>query len=382
MQRLSFLSVFFFMIAAISTAAAQQSSAPLPTPAITGPLQAAPPITIHAGPLGKLSLNGVLSGMGLTQTSPLPGDQSAQAELTNAQIFLQKTDGWAQFYVQAGAYNIPVLGTTILSTQSTVSDLFGPVPVAYLKLAPNKNTSVLIGSLPAIMGAEGTFDFQNMNVERGLLWNQENSINRGIQLNQTVGKLSAAVSWNDGYYSNRYSWLSGSLTYSNGPHSLSFSGMGNLSQTAFRNLATPVQNNGSMYALIYTYTKGKWIVQPYWQYGDVPTNLKAGIPQGASAQGAALLLSRTLSHGWSFAGRGEYLATTGSTAQDSVNLLYGPGSTAWSLTATPAWQEQRFFARGDVSLVHAMSITDGSAFGKSGSIQNQFRGIVEIGLLF
>lgn len=384
MRNKSLVALLVIFLAAVPQAFTQQSAAPapLPTPAIAGPLQAAPPITIDAGRFRKLSLNGVLSGMGLTQSNPVAGDQSAQAELSNAQIFLQKTAGWAQFYLQAGAYNIPVLGTTILSTQSTVSDLFGPVPVAYLKLVPDKNTSVLIGSLPAIMGAEATFDFQNMNVERGLLWNQENSINRGIQLNQSVGKLSAAISWNDGYYSNRYSWLSGSLTYATGPHAIEFAAMGNLSQTRFRNLATLVQNNSSMYGLIYTYTKGRWIVQPYWQYGDVPANRKAGIPHGASAQGAALLINRTLSRGWSLAGRGEYLATTGSSADGSVNLLYGPGSAAWSLTATPSWQKQRFFARGDVSLVHAMSITSGDAFGKSGSNTNQFRGVLEIGLLF
>ena len=48
--------------------------------------------------------------------------------------------------------------------------------------------------------------------------------------------------------------------------------MGNLGQTAFQTAATPVQNNSSMYAVIYTYTKGSWIVQPYFQYTDVPTN--------------------------------------------------------------------------------------------------------------
>jgi len=384
MQKTFFFAILVIIFAAHLNAFAQQSSAPAPlaTPAITGPLQAAPPIEIDAGPLGKLSLNGALTGMGLTQTDPMAGDQSGQAELTNAQIFLQKTDGWAQFYVQAGAYNIPALGTAILSTQTTVSALFGPVPVVYLKLVPRKDTSVLLGSLPAIMGAEGTFDFQNMNIERGLLWNQENSINRGVQINQTLGKLTASLSSNDGYYSNRYSWLSGSLTYANGPHSLEFAAMGNLSQTAFRTIATPVQNNGSMYAVTYTYTKGKWIVQPYWQYGDVPANLKAGVANGASAQGGAILLNRTLSHGWSISGRGEYLATTGTAAQGSVNLLYGPGSAAWSLTATPTWQRQRFFTRGDLAMVRATSITAGDAFGKLGNNQNQFRGVMEVGLLF
>src|ERR1019366_4852134 len=266
-----------------STPPTQQPTTPppapvaLPTPSITGPLQGLPPAIFDAGPFGKIAVNGVLSGMGLWQSNHSPGDQSTQAALSNGQVFLQKTDGWFQFYLQAGAYNIPALGTPFLATGKAVSDLYGPLPVAFLKLAPQKgvwkNTSILIGALPTLMGAEYTFTFENMNIERGLLWNQENAVNRGIQVNQTMGKFTASLSWNDGYYSNRYSWLSGSLTYANGPHSLSFIGMGNLGQTAFQTLATPVQNNSTMYAAIYTYTKGAWIIQPYYQYSNVPTNL-------------------------------------------------------------------------------------------------------------
>src|SRR5437868_11068981 len=44
---------------------APAAAAPLPTPAITGPLQELPPATFEAGPFGKLSANGFLSGMGL-----------------------------------------------------------------------------------------------------------------------------------------------------------------------------------------------------------------------------------------------------------------------------------------------------------------------------
>ena len=246
---------------------ASAASAPAPTalntPAITGPLQAAVPIVFDGGPLGKLNLNGIVSGIGLWQGNHIPGDNPTQAALGNGQVFIQKTTDWWQFYVQAGAYNILALGTPFLPTEKAINNLYGPVPVAYLKLAPAKNTSILVGALPTLMGAEYTFDFENMNVERGLLWNQENAINRGIQVNQTLGKFTASLSWNDGYYSNRYSWLSGSLAYVDGPHSVSFIGMGNLGQTAFQTLATPVQNNSVMYAAIYTYTKGNWIVQPY-----------------------------------------------------------------------------------------------------------------------
>ena len=186
----------------------------------------------------------------------VPGNNSTQAALSNGQIFIQKTDGWFQFYLQAGAYNIPALGAPFLATDKTVTNLYGPVPVAYLKLQAGKNTSILVGALPTLIGAEYTFTFENMNIARGLLWNQENAVNRGIQVNQTMGKVTASLSWNDGFYSNRYSWLTGSLTYANGPHSLAFVAGGNLGKTAFQSYATPVQNNGSIYNVIYTYTQG------------------------------------------------------------------------------------------------------------------------------
>jgi len=356
--------------------------APLTTPSITGPLQAAPPYIFDAGPLCKLNLNGAVSGIGIWQGNHVSGDKSTQAALSNGQLFLQKTDGWWQFYVQAGAYTISSLGTPFISTEKAVTDLYGAVPVAYLKLVPGKNTSVLVGALPTLMGSEYTFDFENMNIQRGLLWNQENAINRGVQINQTLGKFSASLSWNDGYYSNRYSWLSGSLTYANGPHSLVFVGMGNLGQTAFQTFATPVQNNSEMYALEYAYTKGSWIIQPYYQYSHVPTNPTVGVARGASTQSGAVLVSRTFKHGFSLAGRGEYITTSGSKADGAVNLLYGPGSAAWSLTATPTYQHQRFFMRGDISFVRATSITWGDAFGPAGTNPNQPRGVLEVGLLF
>jgi len=361
--------------------ASAPSAAPLSTPAITGPLEAAPPIEI-GGERMKLDLNGIVSGIGLWQSNHVPGDEVWQAALSNGQVFVQKTTGWWQFYLQAGAYNILALGTPFLPTEKALNNLYGPVPVGFLKLVPGKNMSILVGALPTLMGAEYTFDFENMNIERGLLWNQENAVNRGIQFNQTLGKFTASISWNDGYYSNRYSWLSGSLTYVNGPHSVAFAAMGNLGLTPWQTLATPVQNNGSMYALIYTYTKGKWILQPYFQYGSVPTNSAVGVLHGALTNGGALLLSRKFRRGFSLAGRGEYIASTGSTAQNSVNLLYGPGSSAWSITLTPTYQYDRLFVRGDLSFVRANSTTPGNAFGTAGTNPNQPRGVIEAGFLF
>ncbi len=363
-------------------AAAPAGPMPLPTPAITGPLSNLPPAIFDAGPFGKLAVNGVFSGMGLVQSNPIPGDDNKQAALSNGQIFIQKTDGWFQFYLQAGGYNLPALGAPYLSTRDTISGLYGALPVAFVKLQAGKNTSVMVGSLPTLMGAEYTFTFENMNIERGLLWNQENAVNRGIQVNQTMGKVAASFSWNDGFYSNRYNWLSGSLTYTNGAHALAFVGMGNAGQTKFQTLATPLQNNSTMYSLVYTYTKGPWIIQPYYQYSNVPTNAKIGVTKGASANGFAVLASRAFSHGFSLPLRFEYISSSGSVKEGSVNLVYGPGSGATSFTVTPTYQKGGFFVRGDVSFVHANSLVSGAGFGTNGNDASQFRAMGEVGFIF
>ncbi len=365
-------------------AAPADAPAPLSTFVLTGPLQWLPPATFDAGPLGKLSVNGILTGFAQFEDNAVPGDDKAQATLSNGQIFIQKADGKYQWYVQAGAYTMPTLGTPFMNAQNTVSNFFGPVPVAYLKLPVGKTTQFLIGSLPTLMGAESTFTYQNFNIERGLIWNQENAINRGIQVNQTLGKyVAASVSWNDGYYSNRYSWLSGSVTLTKGPHVLVYDGMGNLGQTAYQTAATPVQNNSYMHAVIYTYTKGPWIISPYFQYSKLPTNAKVGVPTGTSATGGALNVSYAFKSGFSLPARVEYLTSSGSATDGSVNLLgFGAGSGGVTFTATPTYQKGGMYLRSDLALVHATNYTPGAVFGTTGTDANQFRAVLEFGFIF
>jgi len=373
--------------AAATPAPAAPATAPTPlsTFVLTGPLQWLPPATFDAGPLGKLSVNGIITGFAQFQNNSVPGDDKAQATLSNGQIFIQKADGKLQYYIQAGAYTMPTLGLPFMNAQNTVSNTFGPVPVAYLKYQVAKNTQFLLGSLPTLMGAESTFTYQNFNIERGIVWNQENAINRGIQMNQTLNKyLSASISWNDGYYSNRYSWLSGSATFTKGPHSLVYDGMGNLGQTVYVTSAMPAyQNNGSMHAVIYTYTKGPWIISPYFQYGKVPASAKVGVAKGTSATGGAANVSYAFKKGFSLPARVEDLTSSGSATDGSVNLLnFGAGSAGTTFTATPTYQKGGMFVRGDLAWMHASNYTAGSVFGAKGTDANQFRGVLEFGFIF
>jgi hypothetical protein len=66
-------------------------------------------------------------------------------------------------------------------------------------------------------------------------------------------------------------------------------------------------------------------------------------------------------------------------AAQTVNLLYGSGSSAWSATVTPTFQDHAFFARADFSVVRANGVTAGDGFGPGGLNQTQ---LIELGFLF
>ena len=354
--------------------------APLPNPSMSGPLQTAVPHEVEGG---KLAVTGILSGIGWTEGNHITGDDATHYDVSNAQLFVQKTSGWWQFYLQGGAYNLPAIGVPFLSTSDTVKNIYGPFPQGYLKLVKG-NFNVEVGALPTLIGAEYTFSFQNMNVERGLLWNQENAVNRGIQLNWTHKKLTTSVSWNDGFYSNRYTWFIGSLTYAlNSANTLSFVAGGNAGAYAKSTLATPLYlNNSEMYNLIYTYSHGAWVIQPYFQYTNVPTNTNIGITQGAGTKGGAVLATYNFKRGFSLAVRPEYIKSTGSVSSGTINLLYGPGSGAFGFTVTPTYRKDAFFLRGDLAIVHATDMTAGLGFGTAGQSANQPRGVLEAGFMF
>ncbi len=308
---------------------------------MSGPLAFSPtPMSVNLGPLGKNYITGVLSGLGFEQSNPVPGNRNGQIDLSNAQIMIQKTDGLLQYYVQVGAYTLPALGSQFISVTNTNPDFFGPVPQAFIKIAPTSNFSIEGGKLPTLIGAEYTFSFENMNIERGLLWSQEPAVSRGVQANYTWGPVAFAISFNDGYYSDVFNWISGSATWTiNSSNTLVFAAGGNAGSTGRSTIATPLaQNNSSIYDIIYTYSSGPWTITPYVQWSHVPKNVYFGFQQDAWTYGAAALANYTFNSHFSLAGRIEYIGSTGSLSEGAPNLLYGPGSKAMSLTLTPTFQ--------------------------------------------
>jgi hypothetical protein len=382
-------------------AAAATPVPPLSSPAMTGPLVMASPNEINLpkyvpflselpAPIATLfdfDVNGVVSGLGFFQNHAVVGDPYNRIDVSNVEAIIQKADGLIQYYVQVGGYSFPIVGNPYINMTKSVNRLYGVLPEAYIKIVPTDSFSIEAGNLPTLFGAEYTFTFENMNIERGLLWNQENVINRGVQLNYTYGPLAASVSWNNGFYSHSYTWVDGSLAWTINPqNTLTLVGGGNAGFAKSNNFATPLlNNNGQIYNVIYTYNAAPIVITPYFQETNIPFNPDIGVLKSTQTLSGAILASYAITDMISVAGRAEYIGTTGnenSPKGSAANLLYGVGSDAWSLTLTPTFQWKQFFFRGEVSYVQANSYAPGAVFGKEGKNNSQVRGLVETGVIF
>lgn len=397
-------------LASVAPAQAQQAAPapaapaanPMAMPSMAGPITANQnPYSVDLGPiLGKNYITGAITGMGFAQNNTVPGGgtpagHSTGADLTNGSVEIQKVDGLVQYYIQAGAYSFPVVGVPYTDASHTNSATFGPVPLAYAKLVPNSSLSFEVGKLPTLIGEELPFTYENLNIQRGLLWNQENLINRGIQANYSVGPLSFSLSLNDGFYTKRYTYLTGLAQWTvTSADTLILAGGGNT-----KTVDAPVNGSGPVSPvantqqvdLSYTHTQGPWMLNPYVQYTHTPALPGAGVISGGSTIGAALLATYTFDPsmtvggfslgGFSLPARVEYITSHGNA--NSPNLVgYGPGSNAWEITVTPTYQYNIFFARPELSYIAATSTTAGSSFGTNGNTKNQFRALMEAGVVF
>ena len=334
---------------------------------------------------GKIYVSGAVTAIALSDTPRFAGEKSVISDISNAQVFVQKVDGAFQFFVDAGAYSFPTVGVPYLTAGNTNSATFGALPLGFIKLVSG-NFSIQAGKLPTLIGAEYGFTYENMNISRGLLWNQEPLVSRGVQANYTAGPLALSASWNDGFYSNRYNWGSASAAWTiNSSNTLALVFGGNFGTTDYGASATPIyQNNDKqIWNLIYSFTSGPWIAQAYGQYADTASGTSIGIGKATSTSGFGVLVNYAVPNtSWNLSARLEDISSSGSTTDGSVNLLYGVGSKAWSFTITPTYQSGIFFTRGEISFVGASSTTRGSVFGSSGTSTSQTRFAIETGILF
>ncbi|MBX9663432.1 hypothetical protein [Novosphingobium sp.] len=123
-------------MSAVSTLAANaahaEEAAPPPAllPALAGPLSYNPdPISVDVAG-SKLYVTAIGSGYFGTQSNSTPGVADSFADLSNAQVIVQKPEGVFQFLVQAGLYNQETLGAAFVKSTDYTKNSYGVVPQA------------------------------------------------------------------------------------------------------------------------------------------------------------------------------------------------------------------------------------------------------------
>lgn len=347
----------------------------------------------HDDSLGDWRAFVAATGLAVAQSNTSNASPKDFGDVSNAQVMIQKTSGWLQLFAMGGAYSQPALAGNYTRAYTQTDGTWGFFPVGWISLAPSDEWRLDIGKIFAIGGGENTFTYQNINVQRGLLWTQTNVVTRGMQLNYTGSAFSANLAWTDGSYSNTYNWVSGQVTVPiNERHGVNVSWTGSVSANAMNTMATPLlQNNSQITTLNYAYNSPHWSVTPYLQMTVVPAAPQVGILGSSGTQGAAILGTyrfnpteggKPAKQNISLPLRLEYLNSWGNSGVSSSNLMYGPNSAAWSATLTPTWQRGALFARLEGSYVRALNITQGSAFGLNGNANGQARVMLEAGILY
>lgn len=343
--------------------------------------------------IGDWEINAALTGLGAIQSNAIANDPRNYGDVSNAQVIIDKPTGLLQLFAIAGYYSIPDLSTNYVRAATQTRTTWGALPVAYANIVPSDNWSLYIGKLFSLGGAEGTFSYENINIQRGLLWGQTNSITQGMQLNYQDDTWSTSLAWSDGADSGKYNWAGLSAGYKVTPQTtITAIWNGSLSGNPADSARTPLlQNNSQITNLLFSYKADSWGFTPYLQYSVVPSNPTIGISGTSSTQGAGLLATYRVTplingqpprQNVTLPFRFEYLSTQGNSGTSSNNLLYGPNSAAWSATLTPTFQNGPFFARLEGSYVKALNFSQGSAFGYQGNAPSQAKLMLEAGILY
>jgi len=371
------------------------SGSPSPSPSPAGTAAPAPASEPTGTPLPAITLSRVLlatqaftTGVNASGNFGNAGgsDQSSRFNVSSAFATLTRNTGWFRYGASVGAYSIPVLGVSGNKTLETSANtnLYGPVPSLYVSLNPNDHFSITAGKLATLIGQENTYTYVNPEIQRGLVWNMETAVSRGVRLSITGGKYSGALEVNDGFYSGHFLGVEGSLTLAADANT-SYQFVFVIPNSRAPGNPTSTIANKRLYNFMYTATRGRWTLAPYVLLVQSPQSSALGYTNSESAYGLVFTSTYTLNPAWSVTGRIEDIANNSSTNDHSPNadlVGYGPGSGAWTFTVTPAYRHGPFLMRADISEVTVRSATPGLAFGTAGSLRNQFRVVLESGLQF
>lgn len=349
----------------------------------------------HAEPAPAYSLDGTFSlysahttgvNMAGAFDTSTGADDASRTDLSNALLTLTKNTGWLRFGITAGTYTFPVVGQALNSTTQTGANtaLYGYVPQAYVALVPNGNLTISLGQMATLIGQESGLTYQNVNIQRGLAWSVEPAFSRGVRVTYALGKCTADLEYDDGFYTGSRRAVEGLVGWAPSPNTNA--------QVAFiapaantPGNATASVANKTEYNVMFTQQIGKLQLLPYVLFVNSPASESLGYLSSESATAEAFLADYAFNGNYSVGGRYEWFVNHSSVADTSPNadlVGYGAGSRASSFTITPAYRRNFFFARAEFSVVHTSNAKPGLAFGAAGLSSTQTRFLVESGVQF
>jgi len=381
---LAVLSVLCFSPA---PATAQPQTGPVPSPPVSpNPSPTPVPPVVFSGDF--LASETFTTNVNATGNFGNRGgsDQASRFNISTAFLNVVRNTGFFRYGASAGLYGIPVLGVSGNKTLqgNANTNVYGPLPSAYVSLNPNEYTSISVGKLATLIGQENTYTYLNPNIQRGLVWNMETAVSRGIRLTATGGKYTGALELNDGFYSGHFLGLEGSMALAPDANT-TYQFVFVIPNSNAPGNPTSTIANKRLFNLMYTATRGRWTWAPYILLVQSPRSSALGYAATESAYGVVFLSTYRLDPTWSIAARIEDIANQSATKDQSRNadlVGYGPGSGAWSFTLTPTYRHKQFLLRTDLSEVSVRFAAPRVAFGISGSQRNQFRMVLESGLQF
>lgn len=282
---------------------------------------------------------------------------ASRTDVSNLLFTAARNTGTFRYGVTAGAYAFPVVGQPFVSTFQTGANTgsYGFVPIAFAQYAPSDSFTLSVGKLATLLGQESGFTFQNVNIQRGLVWGAEPTISRGVRAAYTKNNLTLDVELNDGYYSGSRRAIEGLLGYAPAAATnVQFAFI--IPDANTPGNCTSAVANKAEYNIMLTQTFGKLQLTPYLLFVDSPASASAGYTAAESAYAQVFIANYTFDPAYSLAMRYEHLANRSAPGDTSGNadlVGYGPGSSASGFTVTPAYRYKQLTVRGEYSSVNA-----------------------------
>lgn len=313
-------------------------------------------------------------------------DLGSRTDYSAILVSVTRNTGLFRFGATAGEYAFPVVGQALNPTFKAGSntDLFSFVPIAYVQYVPNANWTLTAGKMATLLGQESGFTYQNVNVQRGLAWNQEPTIGRGIRATYTEGKFTGNLEYDDGYYSGRLNSWEGAAQWSASANTAVTAAFILPPARAVPNPTAGVANKREGLLMV-TQHFGKLVLTPYLQWIDSPANASIGFNGDERAFAGVMIAGYTFSDAWSLGARYEALVNRSDPRDGAANadlVGFGPGSKATTLTVTPAFKTGHTTMRAEYSWVNLGTFTPGLGFGLNGTLASQSRLGLEIGVQF